>query len=270
MDVQNSLKVTSLGMEYESGSLKLERFKYTSAVDGLEDWFLYHHQGESRDCAIVLHGHGSHGNQVLKMKGWIPLWEEYTRKYDLNLFTPNLRDDAWMCPAAVEDLAALIRYGKENYKWQKVIIATGSMGATGALIFAVRHPELVSGIAALGAATDLKSYLQWCETQTQPVHESIRTAIKAHYQNDEEYAANSVLAHAEKLTMPVWFIHGDADATIPVSQARELAKLMAGKKNFYYEEIPGGNHNSPLPRKKEGIDALFNFFETGSFQGKNS
>lgn len=252
---------------FESPFLKLERFEYARSLDGEKDWYLYHHAGPGRDCILILHGHGSHGDQLLKKEEWTALWERNVEKYQCSLLSPNLMDDAWMCPAAVDDLTALIRQGLAERQWRRVIIIAGSMGASGALIYAMRHPELIAGVAALGAATDIKSYQEWCETQTMPVHKSIGDAIKAHYLTDEDYAVNSVLAHAERLTMPVWFSHGGEDATIPVSQARALAEKMAGKKNFYYEEIPGGDHNSPLPFKERALEAIYKYLDggTGSF-----
>ena len=249
---------------FESPSLCLERFEYTSSVDGTKDWFVYHHEGTDKDCILILHGHGSHGDQLLKKPEWIALWERNVKKYNCNLLSPNLRDDAWMCPAAADDLTMILKAGLREKLWRRIIIIAGSMGASGGLIYAVRHPELIAGIAALGAATDIKSYQLWCNTQPLPVHKSISDAIKAHYHTDADYQLNSVLEHAEKLTMPVWFSHGGEDATIPVSQARALAEKMAGKKNFYYEEIPGGDHNSPLPFKERSIEAIYNYLDGGS------
>lgn len=37
--------------------------------------------------------------------------------------------------------------------------------------------------------------------------------------------------------------------TIPVGQARALAGALSGKKDFFYQEITGGNHDSPLFEK---------------------
>ena len=162
-----------------------------------------------------------------------------------------------MNSAAVEDLAELIRNGRQNMGWGKVFIASGSMGATGALIFGVRHPELIDGIAALGAATDLKRYLEWCVDQPLVVvRESIYNAIRESYGSDEEYEANSVCANANALTMPVFYYHGEADKIIPVSEARALNGILGGKPNFHYKEVPGGDHDSPLPFFGEVLDQL--------------
>ena len=148
---------------FESPSLCLERFEYTSSIDGTKDWFVYHHEGTGKDCILILHGHGSHGDQLLKKPEWIALWERNVKKYNCNLLSPNLRDDAWMCPAAADDLTMILKAGLREKLWRRIIIIAGSMGASGGLIYAMRHPELIAGIAALGAATDIKSYQLWCD-----------------------------------------------------------------------------------------------------------
>ena len=68
------------------------------------------------------------------------------------------------------------------------------------------------------------------------------------------FAAHSTLANAGQLTMPVFIAHGTADNTIPVSQSRQLASPMAGTTTFHYEEIPGGDHNAPLPSAARAVE----------------
>ena len=222
-------------------------FEYTSKVDGFRDWAMYSH-AKDRPCVVILHGHGSQGDQVVEREKDINLWRRAMVDANVSVLSPNLRGNAWMNSAAVEDVAELLRNGRRNMGWSKVFIVSGSMGATGALVFGVRHPELVDGIAALGAATDLKRYSEWCAGQPLAVvRESICNAIRESYGSDEEYEANSVCANAQALTMPVFYYHGDADNIIPVSEARALKGILGGKPNFHYREVPGGDHDSPLP-----------------------
>jgi len=68
------------------------------------------------------------------------------------------------------------------------------------------------------------------------------------------FAAHSPLANAGKLTMPVFIAHGAADTTIPISQSRQLARVLTGPPTFHYEEIPGGDHNAPLPAVARAIE----------------
>ena len=84
-----------------------------------------------------------------------------------------------MKEAAVADLRQIIEAEREKNPWQKLLVISGSMGGTGALIFAMRHPELVDGVGALGAATDPQSYLDWLEPETRPILQEIRAALLA-------------------------------------------------------------------------------------------
>ena len=44
---------------------------------------------------------------------------------------------------------------------------------------------------------------------------------------------------------PIWIFHGDADESVPVSEARQMAAaLTAVKAKFKYTEYPGVGHNS--------------------------
>ena len=238
------------------GVMNFRKLPYVSSADGISDWAMYHHRGADRDCVIVLHGHGSGGDQILLRRNYRP-WLEKFRSEGMNVLAPNLRGNAWMCPAAVADLAALIRKGKAQYGWRRIFFVSGSMGGTGALIFALRHPELADGVAALGAATDLQRFARWCSAQTVPPAGSIREAIEAHY-GKADYELHNVCSHAGDLTMPVYYAHGGADRIIPVSEARSLRDLLtaAAKNDFRYVEIPEGDHDSPLQLAGEALAYL--------------
>ena len=222
------------------------RIEYKSGIDGLSDRALAVPGTDPFDIGVVvLHGHGSSGDQLFTWKQ-LGSWRDFLRKVRCGILSPNLRNNAWMSPEAVEDLAALIRFAKERFNWQKIIIASGSMGGSGGLIFASHHPELADAVIALGAATDLDSYVSWCERQELEVCSRIASAIRESYHNDRELMrSHSTLARCDKLTMPVWLCHGTHDEIIPVSQSRKLAGKLADAPNFVYQEIWQGDHDSP-------------------------
>ena len=228
------------------------RGEYTSAVDGAADWYLFH-PGTRPLCVVVLHGHGSHGDQLLT-RADLEEWRQCLKELHATVVSPNLRDNSWMSSPAVDDLAALLQRLKAAHPWRHLVIASGSMGATGALIFAVRHPELVDGVVALGAATSLRSYAEWCDQPGRhPVIPEILAAIRQAYPTAAMLAMNDVRAHCDRLTMPVFYCHGAADEIIPASEARALAAQMQGKDNFRLALIPGGDHDSPLPCFRQGL-----------------
>jgi len=226
---------------------EFEKVEYESTADGFHDWYLVHRVRNARTCAVVLHGHGSRGDQLLVRPDVAEIWTRFLLGENVSILSPNLRGNAWMKEAAVADLRQILEAERERNPWRKLLIVSGSMGGTGALIFAMRHPELVDGVGALGAATDPQTYLDWLETQSIPILREIRAALLEAYPTPELRERNSVVRHADRLSMPVCYLHGEADATIPVSEARTLRDRLAGKKDFFYREIGNGDHDSPLP-----------------------
>ncbi|OQA84000.1 MAG: Alpha/beta hydrolase family protein [Lentisphaerae bacterium ADurb.Bin242] len=240
------------GDNYPEGLLRLE---YGS------DWALALPGGKTG--VVVIHGHGSHGDQVFTRPDIKPRVPFMISK-GWGILSPNLRNNAWMSPEAAEDLTALILYAKKQYGWEKIVLCSGSMGGTSNLIYAGLHPELADGVVALGAASDLKRYAKWCDRQTKPICHEIAAAIRAAYHDDETLLdKHSVCRNASKLTMPVFLYHGSADATIPVSESRILAGLLAEKKDFYYGEIYNGNHDSPIPFFEQALSHVITCIQEG-------
>ena len=156
-----------------------------------------------------------------------------------------------MSPLAAHDMHELLAFMRLQWGLERTVFCSGSMGGTSNLIYAVLHPGDVQGVVARGAATDMDSYRRWCAQQTRPVLKEIGEAIESAYGGAPEdlphvYRRHSAMQNADRLTMPVYLAHGEADSVIPVSQARALAERMAGRSNLAYHEVPNGNHDSPL------------------------
>ncbi len=218
---------------------------------------------DSRIWVVVIHGHGSNGDQLFRRpdvrNGWLPLFCE--RKW--GIITPNLRDNGWMSPDASSDLKELLTFVRQRWDVEKFVFASGSMGGTSNLIYAVLHPEDVAGVVALCPATDLVSYLNWCKEHkdTNSIIADIRDAIFSAYKGTPEtmpevYKKHSALLNVHKLNMPVFIAHGTKDLIIPVSQSRQLVGAIYNNPIFCYREIPLDNHDSPLQCTKEAIDYI--------------
>ena len=242
----------------------LKRLSYTSEVDGAVDWAMMLRADEAATkCANVnadvwvinLHGHGSTGDQLYTRQDIRKNWLPYMVDEGYSIITPNLRGNAWMSPAAVADLHGLIVYLREHEGAKQFVLVSGSMGGTGSLIYATQRPTDIAGVVALCPATDLPGYLEWTTGHLDhPVIKQIHDAICASYEHDAQAIASySVLAQADQLTMPVCVIHGDDDVAIPVEQARQLAKAMAGREQFLYRELASGNHDAPLWEMAEAL-----------------
>ena len=236
------------------------RYDYGSDADNHADWALLCLPSGSKPLWLVMiHGHGSHGDQLYTRPDLKKVWLPHFLKLGVGLLSPNLRDNAWMGPAAAHDLHELLAFVRGECGARQFILASGSMGGTSNLIYAVLHPEDVAGVVALCPATDLASYHAWCRERNTGVIKEIADAIERSYGGPpagqpKTYEAHSALKNAASLTMPVYIAHGSADATIPVSQSRLLAAAMAGKKDFTYVEMPNGHHDSPLPVAPAAVD----------------
>ncbi len=98
---------------------------------------------------------------------------------------------------------------------------------------------------------DILARLEFARQSANPVlQELARCAFSAYGGTPEErpelYQARSVLAHTDRLTMPVILSLGECDTLIPVVETRRIADAMRNRRNFTYIEISGGNHDSAL------------------------
>ena len=213
-----------------------QKIEYVSAVDGYRDWYCAYDAGAGRDCVVVLHGHGADGEQFFTREG---LAEQVKFLVDsrLSIISPDLRGNNWMNPVAAADLMGILQQERERMKYRKCIFVSASMGGTGALIFAMLHPEMVDGVAALGAASSIRRYRNWCAGGDLPVHKRIQEAIDAGY-SESGFAAHDVCTGFARLTMPLYFYHSAADRVIPVSEMHALRERMAGIPNAEFTELP--------------------------------
>lgn len=222
-----------------------EKIVYTSSVDGATDWYMLGNAGRGTRCLVYLHGHGSTGDQLFTradIKSRLPLIE----RLNLSVVSPNLRGNAWMCPAAVSDLAEILIGCRARYGFREYVFVSGSMGGTGALIFAVRHPELVAALGVMGGVTKIDRYREFLRRGRLSIHREILDAIETHYR-EEDYGSHDVAAQAEKLAMPLVFYHGEADEIMPVTEMYDLRDRLKTKTDARFRAIPGGDHDAPIP-----------------------
>ena len=227
-------------------------------MDGVADWALLQPPVHGKRWIVCIHGHRSSGDQ-LWISPLLPTWRTTFQKLGYGILSPHLRGNSWMGPKVAEDLRWLLDQVRDRYGATHFDFISGSMGGTSNLIYAVLHPTDVASVVAVCPATDLATYYDWCRQQSTPRLNEIADAIQESHggtpmAKPAVYAAHSALANAGKLTMPVFISHGTDDAIIPISQSRHMAKAMTGAKTFHYEEIPGGNHDAPLPSAARAIE----------------
>jgi pimeloyl-ACP methyl ester carboxylesterase len=227
------------------------RWTYESGLDGNRDKALIF-PGAIPVWIVVIHGHGSHEDQLYTRPDIRAHWLPALRETGAGILTPNLRDNAWMSPAATQDLHDLLDAVRSLYGATHFLFFSGSMGGSANLYYALQHPEDVTALAALGAAPDPARYAAWCRTfPEQSIQRQIGTAIETAYGGPSEanplpYADRAAGARAFRLTMPVYLSHGSRDSLMPVEESRLLAHALRNQPAFRYQEIQEGNHDSPL------------------------
>ncbi len=224
----------------------VSRLEYASSEDNVADWALV--MPGRRDVWIVcLHGALAAGDQIFTRPDVRDLWLAHFLRSGCGVLSPNLRGDAWMCPEAAGDLRAVLQWVRRHYQVSRFIFVTGSMGGSGSLIYAVLHPGDVASVAALCPVTDIRTF----HAEAGFLRDGIEKAYHGTPETaPERYRRHVVVDHADRLRMPLFLCHGDADSVIPVRHSRTLYALLKDRENVEYVEIPGGDHDAPLYETK--------------------
>ncbi len=199
---------------------------------------------------VFLHGSFSNADQVFTRPDIRDHWLSRIIGQGHPLLSINMRNTSYMNPPATQDLVDLIAYCREQGMARKVVLLGGSGGASSAMAFAALHPEVIDGVVAMGMC-DIFSRLEFARNSSIPLLQELARVTAQLYggspdDRPERYEARSVLAHTEKLTMPIILAMGEADPLIPVAETRKIAEAFKGNPHFRYIEIPGGGHDAPL------------------------
>lgn len=159
----------------------------------------------------------------------------------------------------VNDVLRLIELGKEQEWWdgKNIFMLGWSRGGMMAYL-AMKHGAQLTAVAVGAGMADLTN------------GGNITPAMEDLYQRRmPDYAARgeaallerSAVQWPEKISAPLLLLHGDADPTIDVSEARLLyAKLQALGHPVKYVEYPGGDH-ALRKQWKQWVDETVAWFE---------
>lgn len=236
-----------LGEAYPPGTL---RIGYVSARDGVEDWALFLPGDARKNTVVYLHGSFAGADQIFTRRDIRDFWLTRIAQGNHPLLSVNMRGTSYMSPAATADMTGLLEHARADLGCRQFVLLGGSGGASSAMAYAVMHPEQIGGVVALGMC-DILARLDFARRSDKPVLQCLARCVFAAYgatpeEQPEPYRARSVLAHADRLSMPVILTIGERDALIPVAEARRVASAMRHNPNFAYCEVPGGDHDSAL------------------------
>jgi len=141
-----------------------------------------------------------------------------------------------MGPRAETDMVQIIGELKARYRVGKVILCGGSMGGTACLTFAVRHPEMVDGVASMNGTANLVEYGNFQDAMRDSYGGTKADA-------PDEYRNRSAEFFPERLVMPVGITAGGKDDIVPAASVVRLSeklKTMGRSVMIVYRE--GGGH----------------------------
>jgi pimeloyl-ACP methyl ester carboxylesterase len=126
-----------------------------------------------------------------------------------------------------------------------------SYGGYASLMGAARAPDEVACVIAFAPVTNPITLLG------RSSREGGETAlafweeyIGSRFQSSDRADANSPLAQASRLTMPVLVMHGTLDDVVPAEQSRALARAMGAATTFTYVELENETHYLDLPTSR--------------------
>jgi predicted esterase len=220
----------------------IEDVAFTAGCDGtpqryvlvLPESFAADH---AHDVMIALHGHGSDRWQfVNNPRDECRAARDFAVKRDMIYVSPDYRaSTSWMGPKAEADLVQIIAGVKKRFSVRRVFLCGGSMGAASTLTFAVLHPELLDGVAAMNGTANHVEYANFQDA----IAESFGGNKN---EKPDEYRKRSAEFFPERLTMPVGLTAGGKDESVPPQSVTRLAdalKKMVRKVLLVYRETGG-------------------------------
>lgn len=176
---------------------------------------------EEHDVLIALHGHGSDRWQFAKdPRDECRAARDAAAAHHMIFVSPDYRaKTSWMGPKAEADVVQIIGDLRSRYRVGRVVICGGSMGGASCLTFAVRHPELIAGVASMNGTANHLEY------------ERFQDAIRESFGGGKadvplEYKNRSAEYWPERLTMPVGITAGGKDASVPPQSVVRLADVL--------------------------------------------
>ncbi|MFW6250009.1 MAG: alpha/beta hydrolase [Alkalispirochaetaceae bacterium] len=163
----------------------------------------------------------------------------------------------------VDDLRSLVAIAIGEYGEKPLIMIGHSMGGLLTARYAERYPETLAGVGFLGAVLgDWNWAREVLAAPELPKEPSDPSGMSRDPETVRAYAADPLVYHGgykrelleaevvaldrfneeiEKLTMPVLFLHGDADPFVPAETTAEAVKRMPAKEKRA-KIYPGAKH----------------------------
>jgi dienelactone hydrolase len=125
------------------------------------------------------------------------------------LISPDYRaTTSWMGPAAEADVLQIIQATKTQHNVEHIILCGGSMGGTGALTFAARHPKLIDGVVAFNGTANLVEYERFQDAIAESFGGTKLQVPKQYHDRSAEF-------FSKRFSMPLAATTGGKDDIVP-------------------------------------------------------
>lgn len=238
-----------------------------SARDGTEiEGYLTLPKGATGPVPTILHPHGGPGAREY---AGFDYWTSFFANRGYAVFRPNFRGSTGYGYAFAQsqmqgwgltmqdDLTDAAQWLEEQgiAKPKEICIVGASYGGYAAVMAAVKTPDMFKCAISFAGVTDLQKLVRdsYDFTNTKFVQKQIGT-------NRSDLKARSPYYHAEKIKIPMLFIHGEEDLVVDVEQSRIMVEeLQDYDKSVEYIELENGDHHLSLQRNRH---IAFNAMDT--------
>ena len=240
--------------------------------------------GVPRRIVVLVHGYAEHGGryahvaEVLAERGSVVVAPDHIGHGHSDGTRALIADFEHV----VDDLHTLVTAERDRYPGLPVVMAGHSMGGLLTGRYAERYPDHLAGVAFLGAVLGDWDWARDVLEHGIPEESSDPAGMSRDQVTVDAYASDPLVYHGtyhralleaevtaldrfnaelDRITMPVLFLHGEADPFVPYETSLASVKQMPTQ-DLTVRVYPGARHElvNELNRD-EVIDALVTFVE---------
>ena len=258
--------------------------RWFSGSEGSVFYRMWPAQGEPERIVVLVHGYAEHGGryahvaEVLAARGAVVCAPDHIghgRSEGIRALIADFEH-------VVDDLHTMVNAALDQHRGVPVVMAGHSMGGLLTGRYAERYPEHLAGVIFLGAVLGDWHWARDVLEHGIPEESSDPAGMSRDPRTVEEYASDPLVYHGtyhrplleaevaaldrfnaelDRITMPVMFLHGEADPFVPYETSLAAVKQMPTK-DLTVRVYPGARHElvNELNRD-EVIGALVTFVE---------
>jgi dipeptidyl aminopeptidase/acylaminoacyl peptidase len=250
-----------------------ELIEYES-FDGLAvPAFVYRPQGEGPHPVVIrIHG----GPESQSRPGFSSVFQSWINKYGLAVLDPNVRgsagygatylglDNAMLRENSVRDIGALLDWieTQPDLDQERVMVYGGSYGGYMVLASLMHYGDRLRGGVNIVGISDFITFLENTESYRRDLRraeygDERDPAMRAHFEQI------SPLRNADRITAPLFVIHGQNDPRVPVTEAEQIvAQVRANGYDVWYMNALNEGHGYARRENQDLMrDLVALFFE---------